>query len=267
MLDAACSAGKLGATSYAAQGHGDVVVLIHGVGLAKEAWNSLAKALARNYRVVAYDMLGHGSSDLPPEHVELRAYAQQFIDLLDGLGIESANVVGHSMGALVALETALAFPDRVKRVAALNSVFERTEEQRSAVRARAASLRECGIRQSVKPTIARWFGDPVPEVLRQVADDIERLLEQADPVGYARTYELFASSDRAHSDRLGEMQVPALFMTAEFDGNSMPSMSLAMAALAPHAKAVMVPGARHMMTVTHSQKVLEELEYFLDQEV
>lgn len=267
MRDGACHAGKLGPTSYSAQGVGPAVVLIHGVGLAKEAWGAMAKELAHNYRVISYDMLGHGSSDLPPEDVELPTYAQQLVDLLDGLGIPSASIVGHSMGALVALETALTFPARVQRVAALNAVFERTPEQRQAVLARAASLRESGIGQTVKPTIARWFGDPAPDALREVAKQTELLLERAHPVGYARTYELFARADGAHSQRMGALSVPALFMTAEFDGNSAPAMSHAMAAQAPHARAVVIPGARHMMTVTHPKQVLEELESFLKQEV
>jgi pimeloyl-ACP methyl ester carboxylesterase len=62
--------------------------------------------------VIVYDMLGHGDSALPAADVTLRDYADQLAGLLNHLGI-AANVVGHSMGALVALEFALAHPERV----------------------------------------------------------------------------------------------------------------------------------------------------------
>ncbi len=255
--------GKAGPTAFTVQGQGEPVVLVHGVGMAREIWAPQAAALAQRHQVVSYDLLGHGDSELPPEGVTLQDYAGQLADLLDHLGIAAASVVGHSMGALVALEFALAQPARTLRVAALNAVFERTPEQRAAVEARAAALREGGPAASVAATLERWFGDPVPAQLRGAAEQVGRLLRDVQPLGYARTYALFAQSDRVHSQRLAQLQVPALFMTGAHDPNSSPAMARAMARRVPGARLEILADARHMMTVTDPERVNALLSAFL----
>ena len=78
-----------------------------------------------------------------------------------------------------------------------------------------------------------------------------------------RTYQLFARSDRVHAERLPGLAVPALFMTGEEDLNSSAAMSAAMARRVPDARLEVVPGARHMMNVTHPQIVTDVLLAFL----
>lgn len=255
--------GRLGRTAYTLRGEGPPVVLIHGVGLTREIWASLADELARDYQVLTYDMLGHGGSELPPDQARLSDYADQLIALLDGLGWASASIVGHSMGALVALETALSHPARVRGVVAISAVFQRTPEQRRAVLERAESLRRAGLASSVEPTIRRWFGDPVPGHLREAAAETLRQLSHADSLGYARTYQVFATSDDAHVARLESLKVPALFMTAEFDANSTPAMSQTMHRQVTGSACVVVPEAGHMLILTHRACVLAELRGFL----
>lgn len=256
--------GKAGATAYSVRGRGEAVVLVHGVGMDRHIWQPQVIELARRFQVVAYDMLGHGGSDLPPEGVTLDAYADQLRALLDHLDISQADVVGHSMGALVAIEFALTHPVRTRSVAALNAVFQRSPEQRAAVESRAAMLKTEGLGEVVAPTLQRWFGHPVPAELQDAAALTGRLLRSVDPVGYARTYEIFAMSDRMHADRLPALAPPALFMTADGDLNSSPSMSHAMADLAPRGRAHVIEGGRHMMTVTHPQAVNDALVGFLE---
>ena len=100
--------------------HGDgprVVVLVHGMLMDGRMFTQLAPALAElGHRVVTVDMLGHGMSDQP---LDMTAYSMQLfgrdvVALLDHLGIDQAVVGGTSLGANVALETAVAAPDRVR---------------------------------------------------------------------------------------------------------------------------------------------------------
>jgi pimeloyl-ACP methyl ester carboxylesterase len=250
---------------YASQAAGacETVVLIHGVGMNQSVWMPQIEALTARYRVIAYDMLGHGESALPTAAPSLREYAEQLERLLDALSVEHAHVVGHSMGALVALEFALTYPSRTLSVAALNAVYDRTPGQREAVMSRAAMLGDAPLDANVDVTLARWFGDPVPAHLTQAAQAVRDLLLAVDPVGYARTYRLFASSDNAHVGRLAELAVPALFLTGECDANSSPEMSRAMAAAAPFGQAQVIANERHMMNVTDPAQVNDRLLEFL----
>jgi (E)-2-((N-methylformamido)methylene)succinate hydrolase len=240
------------------------VVLIHGVGMNQSVWAPQVAALRDRYRVVVYDMLGHGRSALPSPVARLDEYASQLAQLLDTLGVHAAHVVGHSMGALVALEFALTHPSRTLSVAALNAVYDRTPEQRQAVLNRAATLDDATFIPGIDTTLARWFGDPVPGHLTEAAQAVRTLLLSVDPIGYQRTYQLFASSDGAHVGRLEQLAVPALFLTGEFDPNSSPAMSRAMAAAAPAGRVEIIANERHMMNVTEPALVNERLIAFLD---
>lgn len=257
-------AGVADGTAFAVYGAGQPLVFIHGVGMGKLVWAPQIAAFAGQYQVIVYDMLGHGDSKLPPEGVTLQMYAQQLADLLDHLTVEAATVVGHSMGALIALEFALRYPQRTTRVAALNAVYSRTAEQRKAVLQRAETLRDIGIAATVDSTMERWFGNPMPAALTDVAELVQSLLQSIDTLGYARTYDLFASSDRIHVHSLPGLKVPALFMTGECDLNSSPEMSAAMAQAAPGSQLVVIPGERHMMSLTAAAEVNRQLGRFIN---
>ncbi len=176
-------------------------MLLHGVGLRSGVWAPQIEALCSRHDVVAMDMPGHGGSSLPPPDACLADYSRAVLALLDGLGIVGAHVVGHSMGALVALDFALDHPDRVLGLVAMNAVFCRTPEQTRAVMARVGSTDEAASPRDWSGTIERWFGHPVPGALRDAAARVRDLLHGIDPVGYARTYRLFATSDAAHSQK------------------------------------------------------------------
>ncbi|CAD6511448.1 alpha/beta fold hydrolase [Paraburkholderia sabiae] len=264
----AVSRGEAAGTSYSvyapqSDDARETVVLIHGVGMNQSVWAPQIDALTAAYQVIVYDMLGHGESALPTPAPTLDEYASQLEALLDAMKIERAHVVGHSMGALVALEFALTHPQRTLSVAALNAVYDRTPAQREAVMSRAATLSDAPAAAGVDATLSRWFGDPVPGHLTQAAQAVRDLLLSVDPIGYARTYRLFASSDDAHVGRLAHLAVPALFLTGECDPNSSPSMSLAMADVAPYGRAEVISNERHMMNVTDPARVNERLLAFL----
>lgn len=268
----AVSRGEAAGTSYSVYAPQsadtpETVVLVHGVGMNQSVWAPQIDALSAAYQVVVYDMLGHGNSALPTPAPALDEYASQLETLLDAMQIERAHVVGHSMGALVALEFALTHPQRTLSVVALNAVYDRTPAQREAVMTRAAMLGDAPTENpaaaGVDATLSRWFGDPIPVHLTQSAQAVRDLLLSVDPVGYARTYRLFASSDDAHVGRLAELAVPALFLTGEFDPNSSPSMSSAMAEAAPFGRAEIIANERHMMNVTDPARVNERLLAFL----
>ncbi|MFC4670122.1 alpha/beta fold hydrolase [Seohaeicola nanhaiensis] len=235
----------LGGLAAITAGEGPLVLLLHGVGLRAEAWNAQIDALSARYRVVAPDLPGHGGS--APVGIErLGAYTDAVARLLD----EPALVVGHSMGALIALDLAGRYPDLVDGLAALNSVFRRSDSARAAVRARAETLDGQSVADPT-PTLRRWFG----ETQSPERAACEAWLRGIDPEGYRAAYNVFARSDGPSSASLRALAVPALFMTGEAEPNSTPAMSRAMADLAPQGQAVIVPGAAHMLPMTHTEVV------------
>ena len=97
-------------------GNGAAVVLIHGIGDSSKTWASILPGLARHHRVVAPDLLGHGSSDKPRHDYSVGGYANGIRDLLSVLGIDRATVIGHSLGGAVAMQFAYQYPERTERL-------------------------------------------------------------------------------------------------------------------------------------------------------
>jgi pimeloyl-ACP methyl ester carboxylesterase len=93
-----------------------VVLLIHGIGDSSETWSPVIPGLARHYRVIAPDLLGHGASDKPRGDYSVAGYANGMRDLLSVLGIERVTLVGHSLGGAVAMQFAYQFPERTERL-------------------------------------------------------------------------------------------------------------------------------------------------------
>jgi len=107
--------------SFTIAGRGPAVVLIHGVAGRAAQWDQIVGLLAENHMVVAPDLLGHGESAKPRGDYSLGAHASGIRDLVVGLGIEHASVVGHSLGGGIAMQFAYQFPERCERLALVSS--------------------------------------------------------------------------------------------------------------------------------------------------
>ena len=96
------------------QGAGDPVLLIMGLSFTHEMWFRTAPPLARHYRVILFDNRGMGRSDVPPGPYRMAHMASDAAAVLDAAGVESAHVIGASMGGMIAQELALNYPARVR---------------------------------------------------------------------------------------------------------------------------------------------------------
>ncbi|HEY0933471.1 MAG TPA: alpha/beta fold hydrolase, partial [Trebonia sp.] len=97
-------------------GSGPDLVLLHGTGGHLEAYARDIQGLAADFRVTAYDMVGHGWSDLPDRPYTTDVLSDHLTGLMDALGISSAHLSGESLGGWVAAWTAAHRPDRVERL-------------------------------------------------------------------------------------------------------------------------------------------------------
>lgn len=105
----------------------DPVVALHGISAHHRAFNALARRVSVERGVIAPDLRGRGDSGKPDSGYGMEAHAADVVRLLDHFGLESALLAGHSMGAFVAIQTALSYPERVRSVALLDGGWPRTE--------------------------------------------------------------------------------------------------------------------------------------------
>ncbi|MEL6751183.1 MAG: alpha/beta hydrolase [Pseudomonadota bacterium] len=233
-------------------GAGPSLLLLHGVGLRAEAWRPLLPLLTDRFSVTAVDMPGHGASALLADETSgLGAYVnalEDVFELLDG----PVTLVGHSMGAMIAIELASRHRDDVSALVAVNAVFDRPAAASAAVKARVAQVSD-GALIDPTATVARWFGSDPAEQEAVMAANCSAWLRANDPVAYRRAYATFANEGGPSKQLLATLEMPALFITGADDPNSTPDMSRAMAAHVPKGRAVVVDHARHMLPMTHAE--------------
>ncbi|AGL39031.1 alpha/beta hydrolase [Mycobacterium avium subsp. paratuberculosis] len=103
------------------QGEGEVLLLIHGMAGSSETWRSVIPPLAKKFRVIAPDLLGHGESAKLRTDYSLGAFAVWLRDFLDELGVSRATVIGHSLGGGVAMQFVYQHPDYAQRLILISS--------------------------------------------------------------------------------------------------------------------------------------------------
>src|SRR5437763_3892136 len=102
--------------NYVDIGEGPALVFIRGLSGSWQNWLENIPHFARSHRVIAVDLPGFGCSPMPAEKITINGYAGAVDELLDGLGIERAAVVGNSMGGFIGAELAIEFATRVERL-------------------------------------------------------------------------------------------------------------------------------------------------------
>ncbi|HUL07928.1 MAG TPA: alpha/beta fold hydrolase [Candidatus Acidoferrum sp.] len=238
--------GVIGGTRYRRSGAGAPVVLIHGVGADLEMWEPVAARLAPDHDVLRYDMQGHGGSAKPSGPYRLDDYVDQLRRLADGLGLARFALAGFSMGGLVAQAFALAAPARVERLVLLNTVFDRSPEERAAVEARVREALNGGHAASIAAALERWFTPAFRTRRPEVVEVVRRRMESNDLPSYAAAYGLFAVADRLLAPRVSGIRVPTTVVTGAEDQRSTAAMATALAARLPQGRCLIIPGQRHM---------------------
>lgn len=230
------------------------VALLHGVGLDSSMWVPLRDALGRES--VAVDLPGHGRQAPLTEPASLEGLAADVLARLP----ERSHLVGFSLGALIAQHIARFHPDRVQTLTCVSSVCQRTDAEASAVAGRLASA-EADFAATVEASIGRWYtGTDVPQA---VVDATRTVLEANDRASFLHAYRVFAEGDAAIGPELGRITVPTLAITGELDPGSTPEMTRRLAAAIPGARAVVVPGARHMLPVQDADVLAKAINDFI----
>ncbi|WP_240724547.1 alpha/beta fold hydrolase [Halomonas borealis] len=109
--------------AYREMGEGSPLILIHGIPTNKLMWRDVMPKLAEKYRVIAPDMLNYGESDMPLDaDVSINAQTRIIVQLMDALGVSSADIVSHDIGGGIGQLLAVNHPERVRRQVLIDSV-------------------------------------------------------------------------------------------------------------------------------------------------
>ncbi|HWF15987.1 MAG TPA: alpha/beta hydrolase [Acidimicrobiales bacterium] len=220
---------------YEIHGEGPVVLLIPGLGVDVNYFADIIRDLATTCRVVAFDPRGAGQSDKPDVPYSIDGMADDAVGLLEYLGIDSATVVGTSMGGRTALILALNHPDLVERLVLV------------ATSARVPPIRLLTRRWLVMDVLSRL---PVPKSV------------DAQPQ-FAWERQRDASTGFDCTDRLGEIKVPTLVVHGKGDHLVPFKLGREMADGIHGAQLVALSDGHRATFITHGQRLVKEIDHFI----
>lgn len=247
-------------TYYEDTGDGQPLFLIHGLGSSSRNWELQADYFAEKYRVITYDLRGHGRTSKPPGPYSMRTFAKDAAALLTGLEAAPAHVVGISMGGMIAFELAVRYPELLKSLVIVNSVPDmRLTSPREYLEMwpRFLILKALGVRRMGMALGKRLFPKPEQDELRQVfverwAQNDKRAYEQA-------LWAVLGWSVEAH---LEEIHCPALVIAAEKDYWPL-DVKQSYVKKMPNARLAVIADARHAVAVEKPDEFNRILDEFL----
>ena len=204
-----------------------VLLFIHGLGGNWQNWLLNVPAFMDEWRVVAMDLPGFGGSELPAEPISIQGYAREVDALCDALGIESAAVVGNSMGGFIGAELALSYSTRVSKLVLVSAAGLSIEHQFQHGRAPLLSATRLLVSNARYFVARRDLVVTRPRLRRAALQTVVRYPEKLSP---QLTYELLAgvgtpgyvdalSALMSYSfrERLAEIEVPVLIVWGRND--------------------------------------------------
>lgn len=245
---------------YESAGQGKPVLLIHGLGSSTRDWELQSTAFSTLYRVVAFDVRGHGQSDKPPGPYSIPLFTADTIELIRSLEIGPSHVVGISMGGMIAFQLAVDTPDLVRSLVIVNSgpeIIPRSLRDRINVLQRILLVRIFGMRKIGEFLGSRLFPKPEQETLRHMF--IERWAENDQRAYLESTRGIVGWSI---SDQLQTIVCPTLVVASDEDYTPI-SAKKAYVERLPRGELVVIEDARHAVTAERPEDLNKVVLDFL----
>lgn len=231
--------------TFAGPEEAGVVVLSNSLGTTLEMWEPQAAVLARDLRVLRYDMRGHGRSPVPETPYSIADLGADLVALLDRHGIERASLCGVSLGGMVSMWAAAHAPERVDRLVlcSTSAIMGPPESWTE----RAALVRREGMAAVADTVVARWFTPGFTAARPDVVAAIRAQLASTPPEGYAGCCE--AIKDMDQRPVLPSITAPTLVIAAGGDPSTPPAHARTIAGLIPGARLEVLDRGAHLVNV------------------
>lgn len=242
--------------------HSDTVLLLHGMGSSGGDWLLQLPALTPRYRVLTPDARGHGGSPKPRGPYRIEDMTEDVIELMDGLEIESAHVVGLSMGGEMGLQMAIAHPDRVRSLVSVNSFAKaRPAGWRGALRfvRRVWALNFGTMSDVAGPVAAAMFPKPEQEMIRRAT--VERIAGNPQNIYKSILRAVVRYNALPHLHRV---RCPTLIVAGDRDGTVSLAVKQDLHHRLPGSELAIIPDSGHATPIDQPEKFNEILLSFLE---
>lgn len=237
---------------------GDALVLGNSLGSDLHMWDRVLPGFEKEFRVVRFDMRGHGRSSVPPGSYRLEDLGKDVLCLLDRLGLESVHFCGLSLGGMVAMWLGIHAPERVTRLVMANtSARIGTSEQWDE---RIAEVERSGMTLLAENALRRWFTDAYREQHAKEMETIRAMIARTDPEGYVGCCGALRDADLR--GEIARIAAPSLVIAGKHDTATPPSEGWDVHRALPHSNYLELD-ASHLSAWEQAERFALEVNAFL----
>lgn len=226
-----------------------------------EMWDPQAGALKQRYRVLRFDMRGHGRSGTPEPPYTIAQLAGDVLALWHAVGVDRSHFVGLSLGGMIGIHLAARQSEKLRCLVATDCRADANEAYQGVFVERIRITREQGMDAMVEPSLARFFTPAFVAANPAVINQFRAMIRATTADGHIGCCE--ALRGLAEGANLLKIKVPALYIGGEHDIGAPPDMMRAMAQATPGARYIMLEGAGHISNVEAPDRFLAAIEPFL----
>jgi len=240
------------------------VVLIHGFPFSHAMWQPQIELLKSKYRVIAYDVRGHGNSEVGDGQYLIEFFVDDLIGLLDHLKIEKTILCGLSMGGYTALRAVERNPERFHALILCDTSSEAdTNEAKLRRAATIRTVKRDGVKAFAETFVKAVFAPESLENRVDIVQFIRDIIGSTSPIGICGTLLALAGRTETTSS-LPSMKLPTLILAGELDKLTAPSVSQMMHSKLPTSELHILPRAAHLSNLENPEEFNTHLLNFLN---
>jgi len=240
----------------------NTIVFIHGVGLSKEIWDPQINFF-KDYNTLTYDLLGHGKTPLKKSKINMKNFTMQLLRLINELKLSKINLIGFSLGALIARHFASEYNDKLNSLILLGSIYKRSEEQKIIIENR-LEVAKMNKPASKKDALRRWLSENFSKKNPNIYKKIYSILDKNDRTNFLKSYEIFVKYID-DDNMLKKINVNTLITTGENDVGSTPTMSRNLSKVIQKSKFIEIKKGKHLCSIECADDVNITFKEFIDQ--
>lgn len=216
--------------SYTDEGsdNAPVIIFIHGFPLNKTMWNKQVGELKGNYRVIAYDIRGHGNTDVGDYDFSIELFVKDLLSLMDALKIDKTILCGFSMGGYIALKAIENNPERFNALLLCDTNCTEDKPEAKEKRMKAIeSIKEKGLEQYAEESLKKLFAPKsFSKHIKEIAIVKDMIMKTSKQSLYKTLHALAERKETC--SKLHEIKVPVLIMVGKEDEITSPNVALSM---------------------------------------
>jgi 3-oxoadipate enol-lactonase len=242
---------------------GTPIVFVHGFPFSLETWEPQMRALPNHFRAIAYDVRGHGQSDVGDGQYSIEFFVDDLIALLDHLVIKRTIICGLSMGGYIALRAVERHPERFHGLILCDTKSEPDSDESRVKRAATLKLvKTNGVDEFAEGFVKGEFAETTFRDNPGIVEKVRSIIKGSSPIGIGGT--LLALACRTDTTPvLSKLAVPTLILCGEHDVLTPPKDAEFMHSRVKDSILHLIPKAAHLSNMENTSVFNEKLLLFL----